>query len=83
MLATFVAFQGRYLVAVCFLTHKMKITVPEASLKMAFSLAIMEIETYGLIEIFYYATPSFICGALVTAVVDAIPQLAAKTPGSS
>jgi len=69
IVATFAAFQGLYLGAACFLTWKMKVGVPEGSLRTAFLLAIMEIETYGLFVIFYFLIPAFVSGILVTAVV--------------
>lgn len=69
MVATFAAFQGTILAGAFVLTHKMIAAVPEGSLVTAFQLAVMEIETYGLIHIFYMLIPAFICGALVTAVV--------------
>ena len=47
----------------------MKVGVPEGSLRTAFLLAIMEIETYGLFVIFYFLIPAFVSGILVTAVV--------------
>jgi hypothetical protein len=67
--ATSLAFQGRYLVAACFLTYKTMVGVPEGSLKSAFLLALLSIETYALIELFYFLIPAFACGVLVTAVV--------------
>ncbi len=69
VIATSLAFQGRYLVAACFLTHKTMVGVPEGSLKSAFLLGLLSIETYALIELFYFLIPAFVCGALVTAVV--------------
>jgi hypothetical protein len=67
--ATSLALQAFYLGAACILTYKMMVGVPEGSLRTAFLLAILEIETYGLIEVFYFAIPAFVCGVLVTAVV--------------
>jgi hypothetical protein len=69
IVATFAASQGIFLAAAFVLTYKMKTAVPEGSLVMAFQLAVMEIETYGLLLMFYILIPAFICGALVTAVV--------------
>jgi hypothetical protein len=67
--ATSLAFQGRYLAAACFLTYKAKAGVPEVSLRIAFSLALLSIETYALIELFYFLIPAFVCGVLVATVV--------------
>jgi hypothetical protein len=69
MFATFAALQGRYLAGALYLTCQMKIGVAESSLRIGFPLSIMEIETYGLIELFHFLVPTFQCGALVTATV--------------
>jgi hypothetical protein len=70
MFATLAALQGRYLAGASFLTYQMMASVPRVSLSQAFLLSIMEIETYGLIEMFYFMVPAFLCGALVTATVS-------------
>jgi len=67
MLATLAALQGRYIVLASFLTYITKVGVPEGSLRTGFLLAIMEIETYGLIEMLYAMVPAFVCGGLTTA----------------
>jgi hypothetical protein len=68
-MATTLAFQGRYLVAACFLTYTMQRGVPEGSVKIAFELALLNIETYALIELLYMTIPAFLCGTMVTALV--------------
>ncbi len=70
MFATFAALQGRYLTGAFCLTYQVKIGVAESSLRSDFLLAIMEIGTYGLIEVFYFLVPAFLCGTLVTATVS-------------
>ena len=65
--ATSLALQGLYLGAACVLTYQAKVGLPRSSLRMDFMLALLPIETYGLMEVFYFAIPAFVCGALVTA----------------
>jgi hypothetical protein len=65
MFATFAALQGRYLAGAFYLMG-----VAESGLRSVFLLSIIEIETYGLIELFYFLVPAFLCGALVTATVS-------------
>ncbi len=80
MFATFAALQGRYLAGAFYLTCQSKIGVAESGLSSDFLLSIMEIETYGLIEVFYFLVPAFLCGTFVTAAVarsffaEAFPQ---------
>lgn len=69
VLATTLAFQGRYLLEASFLTYKMNVGHPEVSLKAAFLFAVMDIESYGIILVFYFAIPAFLCGALATGLV--------------
>ncbi len=68
-MATALAFQGRYLLAACFLTHTMKSGVPGSSVRMDFPLALLSIEIYALIELVYITIPALFCGALVTMLV--------------
>jgi hypothetical protein len=70
MFATFAALQGRYLAGALYLTYQMNTGVGESGLRSDFLLSIMEIETYGLIELFYFLVPAFLCGVLVTATVS-------------
>jgi hypothetical protein len=70
MFATFAALQGRYLAGAFYLTYQAKILFAESGLRSDFLLSIMEIETYGLFEVFYFLVPAFLCGALVTATVS-------------
>jgi hypothetical protein len=70
MFATLVALEGRYLAGACFMTYLATVAYPDGSLKTTFLLAIMEIETYGIFETFYFLVPAFLCGAIVTAAVS-------------
>ncbi len=69
-MATTLAFQGRYFMAACFLTYTMKTGVPEGSVRIAFELALLNIETYALVELLYMTIPAFLCGTLVTTLVS-------------
>lgn len=70
MFATFAPLQGRYLTGAFCLPYQVKIGVAESSLRSDFLLAFMEIGTYGLIEVFYFLVPAFLCGTFVTATVS-------------
>ena len=65
----YAALQGGYLAGAFYLTYQTKVGVAESSLRSDFLLSIMEIETYGLIEVFYFLVPAFLCGTLATATV--------------
>lgn len=69
-MATTLAFQVRYLMSACFLTYTMQRGVPEGSVRIAFELALLNIETYALIELLYVTIPAFLCGVLVTTLVS-------------
>lgn len=69
-MATVLALHGSYIACAIALTLKEKSEVPTGSLRSAFLLSIMEIETYGLIETFIVVIPAVICGALVTAILS-------------
>jgi hypothetical protein len=70
------ALHGSDLAFACAITYKAMTSLPagmaaqDGSLTMAFKLALLSIETYGLIETFYILIPAFVCGALVTAIVS-------------
>jgi hypothetical protein len=87
ILATFAAFQGLYLLAGCSLALKMRAGVPESHPFTNFVLAILEIETYGLLEMVYFIIPAFVTGMLATAAVPALfypkPPSSASPPSSS
>ena len=68
-MATTLAFQVRYLMSACFLTYTMQRGGPEGSVRIAFELALLNIETYALVELLYMTIPAFLCGTLVAALV--------------
>jgi len=74
MLGTVVALQARYLAIGSLLTYRVRMLFDpahEESLKSTFLICMLPIETYGLIEIIYFAVSAFLCGMLITALAGA------------
>ena len=68
-IASFATIQAFCIGGSCLVAYKGKMAVPDVSLGMAFGLAMLDSETYGIIAMFYFVIPALICGMLVTAVV--------------
>lgn len=81
--ATVSALQGSYVASAIALVWKEKMSVPDVSLRSAFLLSIMEVETYGLIETVLFILPGAMIGALVTALVARWVRLSTFQPSNS
>ncbi len=78
MFATAAALQGRYLAMGSLLTYQARIAlapVREQSLTATFLICMIPVETYGLLEILYFAIPAFVCGLLITGLAGTTSQL--------